>query len=141
MEAYFKDKLIMQQRTGAYSPEYNGIAESYNQTLSVMVHPAHEHAPHLLWAEAFNWACDITNRLPYSALDGITPCDGLYNVKPSISPRGHSYTKCDAHICEAKCRSGSKLKPRSVEGRMIGYSNTGKMFCIFFPRKHVVDSV
>ena len=98
LEAYFKEKGITHQQTAAYSHESNGVAERYNQTLSAMVRPALEHALPSLWAEAYNWACYMKNRLPHSALNGITPHEALYNAKPSISYLRPVYTNCYAHI-------------------------------------------
>ena len=98
LEAYFKKKGITQQQTAAYSHESNGIAERNNQTLSAIVRPALEHAPPSFWAEAYNWACYIKNRLPHSALNGIPPYDALYSAKPCISQLRPFYTKCYPHI-------------------------------------------
>ena len=77
VEAFFKEKGITHQQTAPYSHESNVVAECYNQTLSAMVRPALEHAPPSLWGEAYNWACYIKNRLPHSALNGITPYEAL----------------------------------------------------------------
>ena len=54
LKAYFQETGITHQQTAACSHESNGIAERYHQTLSAMVRPALEHAPHSLWAEAYN---------------------------------------------------------------------------------------
>ena len=35
--------------------------------------------------------------------------------------------------------SGSKLNPRSIEGRLVGYADCGKMFSIYFPLKYKAD--
>ena len=141
LEVYFNGKGITYQQTAAYSHESNGVAERYNQTLSAMVRPALEHALHSLLAEAYNWACYIKNRLPHSALNGITAYDALYNAKPSISHFRPFYTKCHAHIDKEKRPSGSKLETRSIERCLVGYADSGKMFCIYFPLKHKVDTV
>ena len=106
-----------------------------------MVCPALEHAPPSLWAQAYNWACYIINRLPQSALNGITPYEALYNAKAAISHLRPFYTKCYAHIDKEKRPSGSKLEPRSIEGRLVGYTDSGKMFRIYYPLKHKVDTV
>ena len=120
LEAYFKEKAITHQQTAAYSHQSNGVAERHTQTLSAMVRPALEHAPPSLWAEGYNWACYIKNRLPHSALYGITAYEALYNAKPYISHLRPFYTKCQAHIDKEKCPSSSKLEPRSIEARLVG---------------------
>ena len=141
LEAYFEEEGITYQQRATYSHQSIGVAERYNQTLSVMVCPALKHAPRSLWAEANNWACYIKNRLPHSGLNGITPFEALYHAKPYISHLRPFYTKCHAHIVEEKRQSGSKLEPRSVEARLVGYTDSGKMCGIYFSRKHRVDTV
>ena len=98
-----------------------------------MVHAAFEHAPPSLWAEAYNWAWYIKNRLPLSALIRITPYEALYNAKPSNSHLRPFHTKSYTHIDEEKCPSGSKVEPRFIEGRLVSYTDSGKMFRIDFP--------
>ena len=117
------------------------IHYSYNQTISAIVRPALEHAPRSLSAEAYTWAYYIENRLPHSALYGITPYEALYNTKPSISHLVPFYTKCYAHIDKEKRISGFILEPRSLEAHLLGYTDSGKMFRIYFPLKHKVDTV
>jgi len=70
---YIESKGIQHLITAAYSPESNGVAERYNQTLTNMVRPSLDNVLASLWAEAFNWACYVKNRLPYSALMDKTP--------------------------------------------------------------------
>ena len=106
-----------------------------------MVRPALEHTPPSLWAEDYNWPCYIKNRLPHSALNGITPYEALYNAKACISHLRPFYTKCYAHIDKEKRPFCSKLEHTSIEGRLVGYTDTGKMFRIYFPLKHKVDTV
>ena len=106
-----------------------------------MVRPALEHAPPSIRAEAYNWDCYIKNGLPHSAVNGITPYQALYNANPCILQLRPFNTKCHAHIDKEKPLSGSKLEPRSIEGRLVGYMNSGKMFRIYFTLKHKVDTV
>ena len=37
--------------------------------------------------------------------------------------------------------SGAKLKPRSLEGHLVGYADSGNLFAINLPLKHKVDTV
>ena len=106
-----------------------------------MVYPALKHALPSLWAEACNWACYIIKGPPHSALHRITLYEAFYNAKPSISHLRPFNTKCYAHIDEDKRSSGSNLEPRSIEGRLIGYTDSGKMFRIDFSLKYKVDTV
>ena len=54
LEAYVTEKGSTHLQTAAYPHESIGVAERYNQTLSAMVRPAHDHAPPSLWAEAYH---------------------------------------------------------------------------------------
>ena len=65
---YFESKGIQYLITAAYSPNSNGVAEEYNQPLTNIVRPSLDNILAALWAEAFNWACYIKNRLRYSVL-------------------------------------------------------------------------
>ena len=106
-----------------------------------MVRPALEHAPPSLWAEAYNWACYIKNILRLSVPYGITPYEALYIAKPSTSHLRPFYAKCYAHIDKKERPSGSKLEPGSIEERLAGYTDCGKIFYIYFPLNYKVDTV
>ena len=140
-EAYLKEKGIMRLQTAADLHDSNGVAETHNQILSAMVRPALEHAPPSRWAEAYNWPCYIKNELPHSALSRITAYEALHNAKPCISHLRPFHTKCYAHRDKEKHASGSKLEPRSITGRQVAYTDSGKMFRIDFPHKHKVPTV
>jgi len=99
---YFESKGIQHLVTAAYSPESHGVAERYNQTLTNMIRPSLDNVPASLWAEVFNWACYVKNRLPHSALMNRTPYEVLFNKKPTISHLRPFYTKCYVHIPEEK---------------------------------------
>jgi len=88
--------------TITYSPESNSVAERYNQTLTNMVRPSLDNVPISLWAEAFNWACYIKNRLPHSALMDQIPYKVLFSKKPMISHLRPFYTKSYVYIPKEK---------------------------------------
>jgi len=99
---YFESKGIQHLVTAAYSPESNGIAERYNQTLMNMVRSSLDNVLTSLWAEPFNWACYIKNRLPHSALMNRTPYEVLFSKKLIISYLRPFYTKYYVYILEEK---------------------------------------
>ena len=45
------------------------------------------------------------------------------------------------HFNKEKRTSGSKVEPRLIEGRLVGYTDSGKMFAIYFSLNHKVDTV
>ena len=64
----------------------------------------------------------IKNRLPHSALPTQqTPYEALKGEKPSIKHLQPFGRKCYVHIPEEARPSGSKLLPRAIEGRFLGY--------------------
>jgi len=105
-----------------------------------MVQPSLDNVPVSLWAEAFNWACYVKNRLPHSALIDRTPYEVLFQKKPTISHLRPFYTKYYVHIPEEKRAPGSKLDARALEGHLVGYMESTRMFCIYIPSQHKVDA-
>jgi len=116
LEAYFTERGIKHETTATYSHESKGTAEPSNQTLTSMVRPSLDDATPSLWAEAFNWAAYIKNRVPHSALNGKTPFEALFNIKPSISHLLPFFSKSFVHIPIEKRPAGSKLDARALEG-------------------------
>ena len=136
---YFKERGIKHQTAAPYLHESNGTTERYNLTLTNVVRPALEDVPPSLSTEAFSWACYLTNRLPHSALNGKTSFEVLFNIKPTISHLRLFYSKCFVHIPEEKRSAGPKPDPKALEGRLVGYTDSGHMFRIYIPTQHKVD--
>ena len=105
-----------------------------------MCRPSLAKLPMSLWAEAFNWAVYLKNRLPHSALNGKTPYEALYNQLPSISHLRPFGTRCYVHIPEEKRVAGSKLEPRAEEGRLVGYTGTPSLFRVYIPKRRTVGT-
>ena len=105
-----------------------------------IVGPSLDDVPPAPWAEAFNWAAYLKNRLPHSALNGKTPFEALFGIKPTISHLRPFFTKCFVHIPEEKRPAGSKLDARALEGRLVGYTDSGHMFRIYIPSQRKVDT-
>jgi len=98
-----------------------------------MVRPSLDNIPASLWAEAFNWACYVKNRLPHSALIDKTLYEVLFNKKPTMSHLRSFYTKCYVHIPEEKQAAGSKLDACALEGHLIGYTESTRIFRVYIP--------
>jgi len=73
--------------TVPYHPASNGVAECaigvLTATARAMLHNAG--LPKKLWAEAFSTATYLRNRTPTRALDGLTPFELLYGMKPDLA--------------------------------------------------------
>ncbi len=97
---YCLEKGIKHEPTAAYTPASNGVAERFNLTIANMSRAVLQTAPRFLWAEAFNWAVYLRNRLSHSALQGKTPLEVLTKSKPSISHLKPFYSPVLLHIPE-----------------------------------------
>src|SRR5690606_32903595 len=81
-----KVKGILIDQLPPYSPESNGVAERFNQTMGearrAMLLPLNCKR---LWAEAASYFVYTKNRLPHKALSDRTPYEAFNNKKPSVS--------------------------------------------------------
>ena len=80
-------------------------------------------------SEAAATAVYIKKRSPHSALPQ-TPYEALKGEKPSIKHLQPFSRKCYVHIPEEARPSGSKLLPRAIEGRFLGYEKSDKIYRI-----------
>jgi hypothetical protein len=87
--------------------------------------------PLALWNEEINTAVYMKNRIPHKAVKESTPYEVIHDNEPPIHHLQPFSRKCFVHIPEEKRPSGSKLLPRAVEGKFIGYSNSNSIFCIY----------
>ena len=130
---------IIHDRTPAYSYESNGIAERYNRTIITATRSMMTGFPLALWAEAFATAVYLRNRLPNRSIGNSTPYESLYNKKPSINHLRPYGTKVFVHLPEEKRQPGTKLMPRAIEGYLIGYTSSDKIYRIYIPSQHKVS--
>ena len=66
------------------------------------------------------------------------PYESLYNNKPSIYHLRPYGTKCFVHLPEEKRQPGKKLMPQAIEGYLIGYTSSDKIYRICIPSHHKV---
>ncbi|KAH9316607.1 hypothetical protein KI387_025234 [Taxus chinensis] len=85
-EDFYTSEGIALQRTVAYNPSQNGVAERKNRTLkemaTCMVHS--KSLPPQYWAEAVNCACYIQNHVPHKQVRGMTPFEAWFGHKPDV---------------------------------------------------------
>ena len=123
-----------------YSHESNGIAERFNRTITTMARAMLNggNLPLSLWSEAISTAVYFKNRIPHKAVKESTPYEALHGKKPSIQHLQPVGRKCYVHIPEEQRGLGSKLLPRALEGKFIGYTESTKIFRIYIPSQHKV---
>ena len=83
---YLKSKGTKQKLTVHDTPQHNGVAERLNRTILEKVH-AMLHAsgqPKFLWGKVARHAVWLKNRTPTKALNGGTPFEAVYGVKPNL---------------------------------------------------------
>ena len=130
---------IIHDRTPPYSNESNGIAERYNRTIITAAHSMLIGLPLTLWAEAIATAVYLRNRLSNRSIGKSTPYESLYHKKPSINHLRPYGTKVFVHLPEEKRLPGTKLMPRAIEGYLIGYTSSNKIYRIYIPSQHKVS--
>ena len=144
MDQWCKAKGILRQVTVPYTPQQNGVAERMNRTLleraRAMIRvggPTNKG----LWGEAVATAVYLTNRLPASALGGMTPHQALWGRVPDL---GHLRVfGCDAfaRIPDVRRR---KLDDKGAKMIMVGYAQGTKGYRLLDPntgRIHVAKDV
>jgi len=129
---------IVHDLTPAYSHESNGVAERYNRTIITAARSLLTGLPMALWAEAIATAVYLRNRISNRSIGKKTPYESLYNKKPSINHLRPYGTKCSVHLPEEKRQPGTKLLPRAIEGYLIGYTSSDKIYRVYIPSQHKV---
>ena len=78
---------IKLQTTVPYHPASNGVADRAIEVLTAAARAMLHDAGLLqkLWVEAFSTATYLCNRTPMRALDGLTPFELLYGMKPDLA--------------------------------------------------------
>ena len=137
LQEYFRNQGIVSEMTPPYSHESAGVAERFNRTITTMMRSMMINMQSkFLWAEAAATAVYIKNRLPHSTLpNNQTPYEALKGEKPSIKHLQPFGRKCYVHIPKEARPSGSKLQPRAIEGKFLGYEKSDKIYRIWNPAK------
>lgn len=130
---YLSQAGIIHQKSNAYTPEQNGLAERSNRSVV-------EKARCLLfdaeldknfWAEAANTAVYLQNRTVASALNGKTPFEMWTGKKPDISHLRVFGSVVMMHIPKEK---RIKWDKKAEKGILVGYPDGVKGYRVYIPR-------
>ena len=121
MKRHCRNNGISLEYTIPYTPELNGVAERYNQTLMnksrcLLLGCG---LPKGLWTEAIAAAVYIINRTPTLALTDKVPAEVWYGEKPNLSKL--RVFGCLAYLKVPKQLIRGKFEPRSEKYYMVGY--------------------
>ncbi|GBM95568.1 Retrovirus-related Pol polyprotein from transposon TNT 1-94, partial [Araneus ventricosus] len=129
---YLVKNGIKRERTCAYTPQMNGIAERENRTLVNMARCLllQSGLPMKFWAEAINWAVYIRNRCPTRGLhdENQTPFQKLFGKKPTVK---HFQTFGQKAFALNKQPQKGKFDARSTECIFMGYSDENRVYRLF----------
>ena len=119
----------------AYIHETNGIAERFNRTITASAHALlyDSGLPLSLWAEAVTHATYTKNRMPHVSLGGKSPLEVTEGRKPNLSNLQPFGSPAYVFIPEERRKVGGKLKERSEEGYLVGYTDQSNRYRFWIP--------
>jgi transposase InsO family protein len=123
-QRFLRTEGIVHERSAAYTPEQNGVAERYNRTLVEKTRCLlDEHkSPTFLWGDAIKTASHIRNLLPKTG-QVLSPYELMFDVKPSADHL--RIFGCTAHVYIPP-HQREKLEPSSSIGIFVGYATHSK---------------
>jgi transposase InsO family protein len=121
---FLRREGIIHQRSAAYTPEQNGVAERYNRTTIEKARCLLNEfeVPKFLWGEAINTAVHIRNLIPKTG-QLLTPYELMFQKKPSVDHL--RVFGCSAHVHIPKDQR-KKTDPVSTTGMFVGYAKFSK---------------
>ena len=134
---YLQEKGIHHQKTVAYTPEQNGVAERANRTIMEVARCMlyEQNMDRKFWAEAVSTAVYLKDRNPTKALSDMTPLEAWSGRKPTVAHLRSFGCKAYAHIPVQK---RTKLDSKTIECTFVGYCNQSKAYRVYDPTKDYV---
>lgn len=136
---YLDQQGIQYQRTVAYTPQQNGVAERKNRTLVEMARCMLIDAKleKYFWGEAVMMAKYVQNRLPGKEIDK-TPFENWFGRKPTFSHFKQFGAKCFTFVQPEHRR---KLDSKASEAVLVGYDEISKAYrCYVLSTRKVIVS-
>jgi transposase InsO family protein len=129
---YLKEHGIQRKYSCSYSSQQNGIAKRKNRHIVEIARAMlnEKNLPNYFWAEAITTAVYIMNRIPITAIHGMTPKEKFTCKKPDVSHL--KVFGCIAYV-HVPNKEISKLDPKAEKCIFIGYSSEQKGYRCFNP--------
>jgi hypothetical protein len=130
-ESYLKSQGIEIQSTSRNTPNLNAVSERLNLTLFDKVRPMlnQKMLSKHFWGYAITSANYVKNRSPTRLLDGKTPYEVFFGIKPDVSNLRIWGSQVIFHDEKYK----TKLDNRGTRGYFIGYDTTPNIYQIYQP--------
>lgn len=119
---------IIHQRTYAYTPQQNGVAERKHRHILEMASGIRfqGNIPLKFWGHCVLAATYLINRLPSTVLNSRSPYEVFYGRKPTLD-----HIRIMRCLCYAKnMLVNDKFDTRAIEVVMMGYSATSKGYIL-----------
>lgn len=130
MAAWLADKGINHQWTNTYSPQQNGQAERYIQSITSAARTAlyESWLPETYGPYAVQYANLCKNMMP--GKDGVTPYQKFWGKVPDVSMLRVFGSRCIVHVQKEVRGKASKFQPRGEIGRCLGLATDKKGYVV-----------
>ena len=140
-KTYCLDAGILQEKTIPETPQQNGLAERCNTTLLEMARCLliDSGLPKMMWGAAIFHAARIRN-LVVGRGEENCPAELMRGIKPKLSISKLSIFGCTVFM-RKRDREVSKLEPKALEGKIVGYTEGENGYLVYIPYTRKVMAV
>ena len=138
---YCLDAGILQEKTIPETAQQNGLAERCNRTLLELARCLliDSGLPKMMWRAAILHATGIRNFVVRRGGDKI-PAELMRGIKPKLSNSKLSIFCCTVFM-RKRDRDVSKLEPKALEGKFVGYTEGDNGYLVYVPNTRKVAAV
>ena len=140
-KTYCLDAGILQERTIPETPQQNGLAERCNRTLMEMARCLliDSGLPKMMWGAAILHTTRTRN-LVLRRGEEECPAELMRGIKPKLLISKLSIFGCTVFM-RKRDRDISKLEPKALEGKFVGYTEGDNGFLVYVPNTRKVVAV
>ena len=137
---YSLDAGILQEKTIQETPQQNGLAERCNRTLLEMARCLliDSGLTKMMWGAAIVHATRIRNLVVRR--EEKRPTELMRGIKPKLWIRKLSIFGCKV-FTRKRDRDVSKLEPKALEGKFVGYAEWDNWYLVYVPNTSNVTAV